>query len=924
MISFRAFRLSIGFLSAALVFPACSNAPQNPVTVEAGESTPWMSEFAAVTADAEVAPTSSTDTTEPLERVNDFQLGIPRAAIRRVDMEGKVLNPGYEFLLSATTTEQAGAPTSRSLAGRVVYFQEFPDGIDLYESVEGLTTSDQLPARRLLAKFPIVTKLDEKGVEGRRITIDFNAGMKFLFAVEWISIETKFEKASRADILPIFESRVYKVSASPKRAAIHQSIQVRPEDNKVLHLDVKYFLEPFRKSDFASKVSVQNNHARFFTTLPILEKTSGISRVLMARFDITKPIVFHYSANTPEEFVDAVKDGILYWNRAFGKDIVQAEKAPEGMTAPDPDHNIIQWVPWDNAGFAYAGLNLNPRTGETLHGQVYMTSVFAVKGVQRARQLLRLYQNRVKATPTKHAEFQIRFLGDSSPWASIGSCDSGLNGAFADQFAEGLSAVLSLDNVTDARVLEVSRNYVRETIAHEVGHVLGLRHNFAGSIKANITPHEVDERLIGFLVEGKLTSAAGVVPATSTMEYTEWPAAVLVGQVIAEGKEVFSHDKSAIRYGYFNEEGKDFEKELFCTDDDTEEIPLFGKVAVGDCERFDPPGDPLAGAAHEIFRNIESLPSRFIEEYVNAKSPENPVDLLPLEKVSPPTKPLIDKLFVPALGRFARWFTVKRQFVVASQEFPYSSEVNEEEVLAYRWKDLEKRLSEAGGAARLLSGFLPLKSIPSVTELNPRLRPGVRFDKAELVAQVEKLLKSRGYKSFIGTDGKEHSFTAAEMEIIQKNAVRYFKVMEEMFIQTALAAFSRLRLELGPKVNGVNDGPDFTAGIQRVLAGMAREIILTKDKTELRGKLKTTNIVLNPYLYSTDTRKLALGLLAKPVGPHPFWSETDRKGITAALSADLENTLLISSQKAFEETDLSPALRDWFTVQQTLIALLRM
>ena len=53
-------------------------------------------------------------------------------------------------------------------------------------------------------------------------------------------------------------------------------------------------------------------------------------------------------------------DGILYWNHAFGKDIVEAKKAPAGVTAPDADYNVIQWVPWDNAGFAYADDLMDP------------------------------------------------------------------------------------------------------------------------------------------------------------------------------------------------------------------------------------------------------------------------------------------------------------------------------------------------------------------------------------------------------------------------------------------------------------------------------------------------------------------------------------------------------------------------------------
>ena len=81
---------------------------------------------------------------------------------------------------------------------------------------------------------------------------------------------------------------------------------------------------------------METRYARFFETQPQLELTSGRQSVKMGRFDDAEPIVFHYSANTPDEYEDAVKEGILYWNRAFGKEIVQAEKAEDGVTAPVP------------------------------------------------------------------------------------------------------------------------------------------------------------------------------------------------------------------------------------------------------------------------------------------------------------------------------------------------------------------------------------------------------------------------------------------------------------------------------------------------------------------------------------------------------------------------------------------------------------
>jgi len=170
---------------------------------------------------------------------------------------------------------------------------------------------------------------------------------------------------------------------------IRQSAQARDlaeSANQEVRFEIRYFLSPYQPSEKPGKEPPrsEDRYVRFFETYRQLELTTGRASAKIARFDVSKPIQFYYSANTPSNYVDAVKEGILYWNRAFGTNIVRADKAPDGVTAPDARYNVIQWVPWDAAGFAYADVLLDPLTGESKHGQVYMTSVFAISGRARA------------------------------------------------------------------------------------------------------------------------------------------------------------------------------------------------------------------------------------------------------------------------------------------------------------------------------------------------------------------------------------------------------------------------------------------------------------------------------------------------------------------------------------------------------------
>ena len=101
--------------------------------------------------------------------------------------------------------------------------------------------------------------------------------------------------------------------------------------------EVRYFITPYQPGDFAGKEPsiVDSRYTKFFETEGQLEPGTGRVSSRIDRFDMKQPVEFYYSANTPPEFVEAVKDGILYWNTVFGKEVVKAKKAPDGVTAPD-------------------------------------------------------------------------------------------------------------------------------------------------------------------------------------------------------------------------------------------------------------------------------------------------------------------------------------------------------------------------------------------------------------------------------------------------------------------------------------------------------------------------------------------------------------------------------------------------------------
>src|SRR3984957_10100487 len=116
---------------------------------------------------------SAADTNAPvapdLQVVDKFLLAIPKSGF------------GREYQFTASFIPQELAATSTGLAGKIVRFELFSDGVDMYESTRGLVVTEDLPARRLLASFPIIHQ------DGNTVVIDFNKGMRRVFARSWAS-----------------------------------------------------------------------------------------------------------------------------------------------------------------------------------------------------------------------------------------------------------------------------------------------------------------------------------------------------------------------------------------------------------------------------------------------------------------------------------------------------------------------------------------------------------------------------------------------------------------------------------------------------------------------------------------------------------------------------------------------------------------
>ncbi len=204
------------------------------------------------------------------------------------------------------------------------------------------------------------------------------------------------------------------------------------------------------------------------------------------------PIIFYIEKTVPHRFRPYIRQGILEWNKAFEKigfaDAIEAriQQDYEDWDPEDARYNTIRWVV--DAGFAIGPSRVNPLTGQILDADILISDVF-IRGWQR-----------VYTTFFDELEHERDHPID-------------LSSRFRCQMASGLAHQVGfMTSVLQARGMideggELPEEFIGEALRaltmHEVGHTLGLRHNFKASTIFSLDDlnKKKNEALIGSVME---------------------------------------------------------------------------------------------------------------------------------------------------------------------------------------------------------------------------------------------------------------------------------------------------------------------------------------------------------------------------------------------------------------------------------------
>lgn len=253
---------------------------------------------------------------------------------------------------------------------------------------------------------------------------------------------------------------IFKLPAEPMRR--------RLADDRVGH-----FLDAVR--DF-SRDRKATTYVRYVTRWR-LEKQDHTQEVS----EPVKPIVYYLDRSVPVEYRPYVREGIEAWNKAFAaagfRNAIVVREAPDDSTwsAEDIRYSTVRWTAAHRMGYAIGPSQTDPRTGEILNADILVSWSF-VRGwlyeyqeFSGPDELIRRYRDALRVQQQLPQPLAQRLC-----YAAFGK---------QHQLGVQYAILVGLGRLDGGQPLpeEYLGDAIRDLVMHEVGHTLGLRHNFKGS-----------------------------------------------------------------------------------------------------------------------------------------------------------------------------------------------------------------------------------------------------------------------------------------------------------------------------------------------------------------------------------------------------------------------------------------------------------
>lgn len=286
-------------------------------------------------------------------------------------------------------------------------------------------------------------------------SIDLTRSAMYVARTKNFPLNTEFESSitfTTRDARP--GNFVTSVTPSPDAITLrlHHSFVQLPDNNYQPRLfDARSGFIPLSYFDYSTPVTEPIN--KMFIRRHRLQKKDPSATISEA----VKPIIYYLDNGTPEPIRSALMEGAAWWNQAFEaagyKNAFQVKILPEDADPMDVRYNIINWVHRSTRGWSMGGGITDPRTGEIIKGNVTLGSLRVRQDYLIASGILAPFQNGVPA---------------------------------------------------DNKMLKMALQRLKQLSAHEVGHTLGLQHNYISSTQGRASVMDYPPPVVKINENGEL------------------------------------------------------------------------------------------------------------------------------------------------------------------------------------------------------------------------------------------------------------------------------------------------------------------------------------------------------------------------------------------------------------------------------------